>query len=143
VEKLFSFKIAYLPVPTAGDFRVDLIGTASMEAIKGSIQGMVEDKVGEANASILRRMMQVLAHLTEKLADEKAIFRDVTVDKVKEIADLADKLNLTKDAKITEVAKEMRLLAKVSANDLREDSTKRTKTAQKAKELQNSLAGVM
>jgi len=143
VEDLFSFEICYLPVPTENDFRVDLIGTASMEAIKGTIHDMVSKKVGEANTNIIRRMLEALNHLTEKIVDDKAIFRDVTVDRVREIADLAEKLNLTKDDQITGFCQDLRNLAKTTPADLRADKTKRAKTAAKAQEIAKNLKGVL
>lgn len=96
----FRFDVAYMPLPTSGDFRLD-IEHETQQALVDQYEQRMAEQVAAAQQDAWTRLYEALTHLKDKLTlDEEGkrkIFRDTTVTNVQELCDALTKLNVTGD----------------------------------------------
>jgi hypothetical protein len=109
IEKKFQFSVNFLPVPTAGDFRVD-IGEEAKQELIASCNNAYNDRLDLAMKDAWGRLHEQLLRMSDRLADldtprelkngEKVftkVFRDSLVENAVELVDLLKHFNLTND----------------------------------------------
>lgn len=110
VKSKFGFKYTLSPVPTAGDFRVD-IGQSGLEELRDHYEHVLKAKVDSAMHDAWDRVQRVLEHMSERLEDatggKHKIFRDSLVDNALELCDLLKHFNLTNDPKLEQLRKDL------------------------------------
>jgi hypothetical protein len=118
----FRFKYVFMPVPTAGDFRVE-VGEIYKNELEEQYQNFYTSKLNEAMQDAWDRLHDVLSKLSDKLAgEEKQVFRDSLVGNAVDLCDLLTKLNITGDSKLETCRKKLEsALVGVEAKGLRED----------------------
>ena len=127
VEKIankFRFSTNYLPVPMAGDFRVDINEEAKAEIIQ-SCQGLYEERLNNAMRDAWTRLHECLMRMSERLTDEtdgkKKVFRDSLIENGVELVALLKHFNLTNDPKLEEARNSLaKAIENHDADDLRE-----------------------
>jgi hypothetical protein len=124
IARKFKFNVNYLPVPMAGDFRVD-IGEEAKAEIIASCEGIYNERLNNAMRDAWTRLHECLMRMSERLADnekgEKKIFRDSLVENAVELTALLKHFNLTKDANMEQARTELENAIKNhDADDLRE-----------------------
>jgi hypothetical protein len=134
IRDKFRFAINYMPVPEAGDFRLD-INNEAQQQIAQHYANYYQAQLKTAMADIWERARDALGKMSERLdyADHnvKKIFRDSLVDNVLEVVDLMESCNLTGDPEMTRVQKLLRsTLSGVSPDALRKDEWLRLSTKQ-------------
>ena len=139
----FQFNVTYLPVPIENDFRVDVIGDAVQKTIKSGISDMVTKKIGEANASLLERMLRKVHHLSTRLQSEDGHFKDSSVTAISEIVTLVNELNFTENQEITDLANDLAKISEVTPKEIRDDESKKADVLKKANDLANKIEGIM
>ena len=102
----FGFSVHVVPVPDRDDFRVSLTDV-EVDKIKADIESRVKDSIGAAVRDCWDRLFKVVEHMSKKLKDPKAVFRDSLIQNISELCDLLPKLNLTGDPKLEEMSKEI------------------------------------
>lgn len=106
----FRFTYNFLPVPMAGDFRIDINEEAKNEII-ASCSKLYDERLNNAMRDAWNRLHTCLIHLSERLtpdADgERKIFRDTLVDNTKELLELLKHFNLTHDPKLDQARQEL------------------------------------
>lgn len=146
----FEFGAVPLPVPDGGHFAdtvASLLGTDVQ-----AVDQRVRDAALEAERELLRRMLEPVVSIAQKLAEmpksgkdgkTKAdiIFRDSLVENLREIADLGPKLNISGDPEIDKFCAEIKALASVKPDTLRADKAVRADIQKKADDLAERLAG--
>lgn len=130
----FSFGINFMPVPEAGDFRLDINNEAQQE-ITQHYKRYYETQLQGAMNNIWERAKDALTKMSERLdyADHqtKKIFRDSLVDNVMEVVDLMGACNITGDQKMTTIQNRLHdALLGVTPDALREDEYLRLSTKQ-------------
>ena len=118
----FKFKYVFLPVPEAGDFRIE-VGEAYKTELQEQYQNFYIDKLNEAMQDAWDRLHDVLGKLSDKLAgNEKQLFRDSLVNNAVDLCELLSKLNVTNDSKLETCRKKLEsALVGVVPADLRKD----------------------
>jgi hypothetical protein len=124
IARKFKFNVNYLPVPMAGDFRVD-IGEESRAEIIASCEGIYNERLNNAMKDAWSRLHDCLMRMSERLADnekgEKKLFRDSLVENAVELTGLLKHFNLTKDANMERARTELEdAIKNHDADDLRE-----------------------
>lgn len=138
----FGFRIAVLPFPEAGDFRVAL-GESELVAVRAQIEADVAATMAMATAEVWERLREVVGRMRERLADPKAIFRDSLVGNIRELCELVPRLNITGDAGLQAMATEIsRELGRFEPAELRESAEARLATAQAARQIEAKMAGL-
>ena len=131
VRDKFAFRYAFLPVPEAGDFRVDIPNEGLLELQK-QYEGLYEHNVQTAMSDTWDRLFKALNALSERLATDEAgknkIFRDSLVTNAQELCDILKALNITNDVGLEAMRKQLQdTLSGVEAQDLRDDDYMRRK----------------
>ena len=124
----FAFRLNFMPVPTAGDFRVD-VGNAAQDELKAKLNKLAEERIESAMSDIKDRLATHLKRMCDRLTTEyingeakQRRFHDTLVDGALELCDLAKALNLTNDMNLESARSELeQLLVGVSPDDLRKN----------------------
>ena len=128
----FSFGINFMPVPEAGDFRLD-IGNEAQKQLTEHYANYYNQQLTTAMNNIWERAKDALTKMSERLdyADNqtKKIFRDSLVDNVLEVVDLMDSCNVTGDTHMSAIKTRLRdALSGVTPEALRSDEHYRLST---------------
>jgi len=131
----FAFRVNYLPVPTAGDFRVD-VGNAAMDDIKTKLERIAQERVDAAMQDVRSRLGDHLKRMSDRLTTDyvegeaKARrFHDSLVDGALELCDITKSLNVVNDLDLEAARKALEVaLCGVDPKDLRKDEGLREDT---------------
>lgn len=124
----FAFRVGYLPVPTAGDFRVD-IGNAAQEELKEKLNRMAEERVDAAMRDIRARLGEHLKRMSDRLTTDyiqgeakQRRFHDSLVDGALELCDLTKSLNVVNDVGLETARRDLeQALLGITPNELRKN----------------------
>jgi len=124
----FAFRVGYLPVPTAGDFRVD-IGNAAQEELKEKLNRMAEERVDAAMRDIRARLGEHLKRMSDRLTTDyiqgeakQRRFHDSLVDGALELCDLTKALNVVGDPALETARRDLeQALLGITPNELRKN----------------------
>ena len=99
----FSFRVNYMPVPTSGDFRVD-VGNAAQAELKAKLDKLTQERIDNAMADVRERLSTHLKRMSDRLTTdyEKGTakprrFHDTLVEGALELCDLTKTLNIVHD----------------------------------------------
>jgi hypothetical protein len=113
VARQFEFKYSFLPVPVAGDFRVD-VGNDAIADLHNQFNASVNERVHNAMADVTWRLEDCLKRMSERLASDdsgaepkKKIFRDTLVTNAQELVQDLKHLNITNDPAIEAARKQL------------------------------------
>ena len=131
----FAFRVNYMPVPTAGDFRVD-VGNAAAQELKDKLNRLADERVDAAMADIRQRLGTHLKRMSDRLTTDyvkgeakQRRFHDSLVDGALELCDLTKNLNVVNDLTLEAARKELeQLLCGVSPQELRKNEAVRQDT---------------
>lgn len=135
LERRFSFNINYLPVPEAGDFRVDL-ATEQKDMLREHFEGYYSQQLERSMKEVWERLYKVLSKMSERLdyagKEDKKIFRDTLVDNVIDVVDMLSTFNLMGDSQMEQMRIRLEdAFRGVTADGLREDDAFRAETKRK------------
>ena len=128
VARKFDFRVTYMPLPTAGDFRVD-VGIAAQEELKTKLNQVYEKRINAAIDEVRERLVTIITALSEQLTVEyegsKAKprrFYESTLETAKNLCAIVPALNITNDPKIEEVRADLeRIIGGITADVVRDD----------------------
>jgi hypothetical protein len=136
IARKFKFNVNYLPVPMAGDFRVDINEEAKAEII-ASCEGLYKERLDNAMRDAWTRLHECLTRMSDRLAvdlvdadeDEDRgkmikprVFRDSLLENAVELVNLLKHFNLTGNADMEQARKELAIaIMNHDATELRED----------------------
>lgn len=129
----FKFRYVFMPVPDAGDFRIDVSEEGKQE-LKAQYEKFYEDKLTSATRDAWDRLHECVKHMSEKLADAATprqtkeglnrtqIFRDSLVTNANELCGLLTKLNVTGDPKLEQARQALESAINGKTADMLRDS---------------------
>jgi len=128
----FSFRVNYMPVPTAGDFRVD-VGNQAQQELKDRLDKLTQERIDNAMADVRERLGSHLKRMSDRLTTDyingeakSRRFHDTLVDGALELCDLTKALNVTGDMSLEEARKQLeQLLVGVTPTELRKNEAVR------------------
>jgi hypothetical protein len=125
IRHKFNLGVGFMPVPDAGDFRVD-IGNTAIAELQQQYQGLYERNVQTAMQDAWDRLHKVVASLSERIGQtdegKNKIFRDTLVTNATELCELLKALNITQDTKLEAMRVQLAdALMGVEPQDLRDD----------------------
>jgi hypothetical protein len=131
----FAFRIGFLPVPTAGDFRVD-IGNEAQAELKARLNEMAEERIESAMRDIRARLGEHMKRMSDRLTTDyvqgeakQRRFHDSLVDGALELCDLTKALNVVGDPTLEIARKELeQALLGVTPQELRKNEYVRQDT---------------
>lgn len=138
----FRFAHTLLPVPEAGDFRIDAEGELKKE-LEAQYAAAYEERTNSAMGDLWQRLHETIVHLRDKCAADKTVFRESTLENALELCSLLTRLNVTGDPALEAQRKDLeRALCGVNTEGLRKDELVRTETKNKMDALLDKMKGV-
>ena len=143
----FGIEIRYMPVPTTGDFRVDI-----SDDDKASLQQQLDDAGVNANKHVIKSMIEpmqrAIAKLSVPIGNDGSVFRDTLVDNLVEVTERMNKINLSDDAVIQDSINGLRDLISTYASEqgkdlLRNNQTSREKAVTDIDSLCKQMSGLV
>jgi len=129
LKRKFKFTYSFFPVPTAGDFRIDINEEAKAE-IMANCNTAYQDRLNNAMREAWSRLHECLTRMSERLTDNadgsRKIFRDSLVENSVELVDMLKHLNITQDPKLEQARKDLNnAIAHHDLDSLRDNSNAR------------------
>lgn len=142
----FHFGIDYMPLPEAGDFRVD-IGTETKKSLQSQYNNFFSKQLENALKDVWERLAEMLTNMSQRLdyagGDKPTGFRDTLVTNVTDHLKLMDTCNITNDPTMTRVRSELaQLFQNVTPDTLRNNETQRLTVKKNVDEILNNLPTV-
>lgn len=127
IRSKFNIGVSYLPVPTVGDWRID-VGVEARAELEAKLAKLADERVEQAKKHVRDLMHEHLQRMSERLGYEQKEgvtkprkFRDSLLDTALELVDMVRALNITNDQEI-EALRQMleQAVAGVTVEELRE-----------------------
>ena len=140
----FKFNLVQMPLPDAGDFRLD-INNEAQEMLRTQYAQHYEAQLNTAMKDIWDKAYDALSKMSERLdykdADTKKIFRDSLVDNVLEVVELLSLCNVTNNQQMSAMKQRLEsTLLGVTPDALREDEHLRVETKQKVDDILKNMS---
>jgi hypothetical protein len=111
LQHKFSFRLNYMPVPAAGDFRVD-VGNDAQKELQAKLSKLADERVEFAMRDVKTRLKEHLDRMSDRLAVDAANgaivtrkFHDSLLDTAHDLCDMVKVLNITNDQTLEEARK--------------------------------------
>jgi len=145
LERKIQIQLDYEPLPTSGDFRLD-IGIQAQAEMKKKYEELMQKRHQESMKDIWDRLLKPLKNMSQKLdySDEgkprNGHFQTTIVDNVVQIVDLMKICNFTNDPQMDRVQRDLRnALTGVTPEMLKVSDTQRRKTKAEVDSIIKSL----
>lgn len=130
----FRMESSFTPLPTAGDFRLDVESTVQRELIE-QYERRLESKLTQANQDAWTRLHDALLRLSDRLVIEedgtKRKFHDTMVTGALELCELLTAMNVTRDPELEKARRKVEeILSGVTPKELRDEHSTRVQTKQ-------------
>jgi hypothetical protein len=128
ISSKFGWSLGYLPVPKAGDFRID-VGNAAQKDLQDRLEELANKRVADAHKSLWDKLHEHLGRMADRLqvdtigGEEKPRkFHNTLVTNGLELCDLLKALNITGDQDLENARTALeRVLLGLDPEDLRKD----------------------
>jgi hypothetical protein len=135
IEKLqrkFNVSINYMPLPDAGDFRVDISNDALRE-VREQYADFYTKQYNTAMNDVWTRLHKTLTNMSDRLdyssKEDKKVFRDSLVGNVNDMIELLRVCNVTGSTQMAQMADRLEAaMSGVTPDGLREDEAFRAET---------------
>ena len=136
-------ELSILPVPTAGDFRVEL-ADEEYSSIQSEIEQRVADSSKAAMSEVWQRLYDKVEWLAERLSEPKNAFHDGTYQDAKDLCGMLTRLNFTDDPDLESMRREVeQKLVNHHPDALRNDPDLRNDTFDEAKVIMDKMSVFM
>jgi len=133
IEHRFRFSVNYMPVPSSGDFRVD-IGNDAQEELRKKLSALADERVEYAMRDIKSRLLEHLKRMSDRLTIDYVqgeakprVFHDSLLEGAHDLCEMAQSLNVINDHQLSEARKALlKAIGNVDLKDLRKDLGART-----------------
>ena len=139
----FKFRFVPVPLPDAGDWRLD-INNEARAVMQQQYEQFYNEQVTTAMNDVWRRAYDALTKMSERLdyADDetKKVFRDTLVTNMQDIVDLLDAMNITNDTHMAEAHRRLDAAMRgVTPDALRGDAYLRAATKRQVDEVKKII----
>jgi hypothetical protein len=127
----FKFRASFMPVPEAGDFRVD-IGNEAMAELQQQYEEDFSSRLEAAMGDVSKRLIEGLAHVSDRLTDKddgsRKMFQRTLIERLAETVANVRALNVTKNEAVERMASMTeKAIAHVDVDFIKENDTARNK----------------
>lgn len=135
----FRFHYTVSPVPTAGDFRVD-IGEQAKAELAQQYTEHFNSRLDTAMRDIWKRLHECLLHMSDRLTDgqdgQRNRFHATLLSNAEELVGLLHRLNITNDPALEDARQQLsRAISGVDIDDLKEEPAVRDEVRQKVDDI--------
>lgn len=121
LRSAFDVEIDIMPVPDAGDFRVDIAREAQDE-VREQIAQSLKARQERAIKDCWNRVREVVSNVVKQCSNPKGRIHDSLMENIKELGNVLDGLNILDDPLITSVSERLRNMY-VLPDNLRQSQT--------------------
>lgn len=144
IKQKFAFRVDVMPLPNIEDWRCEGLTGKDFDALQRRATEQLAELQRGIVLDLYERLSKVVAHMQERLSASDAKFKNSLVGNVKEMVGLVAKLNVTGDAKLEALRKEVeQKLAKQDPEELREVAAKRSAVARDAEAILKKMSSYM
>lgn len=125
IKSKFRFNMNYMPVPDAGDFRID-VGTEAQRELREQLEKVSQERVEAAINDVKARLGEHLRRMSDRLtseenSDKPKRFHASLIDNAYDLCSLVRNLNVTMDLELESARASLETaLRSCTAEDLRE-----------------------
>jgi hypothetical protein len=142
LRRKFSFSVEFSPVPSQGDFRLDL-PQDQLSEIEARTMSRVERATKDAMEDAYARLRGVVEHVSETLTQPGKVFRDSIIGNVAEMVEVLTRLNVTDDPKLEEIRQRVEdELSDLNPDTLRKQPRVRARAAKTAGDILKAMEGL-
>ena len=141
IERKFRFATGVLPLPDAGDFRVQL-SSPQVAAIKAQIEGTINATVETATQDLFERLND-LARRVAHLGDPKSVIQKALAQDIKSVCAIAGRLNLTGNTYLDAFRERIVKELSFAPDMLKAVPEEREALAARASQIQSDMAAFM
>lgn len=146
LKEKFGFNVNYIPVPTSGDFRID-VGNAAAQELQEQFNKFSAERVEVAMGEVKTRLKEHLERMSDRLIVDQVngenvprIFKNSMLDTGWELCDLVKSLNLVGDPDLERARSRLeQALTGVDAKELRDNPAVRTDVKSQVDEILKSM----
>jgi len=143
----FDFKLNFMPVPTAGDFRID-VGNDAQKEIKEKLSKLADERIENAMRDIKTRLKEHLARMSDRLSVDVVnkevktrVFHDSLLHTAHDLCNLVKSLNVTNDQDLEQARKALeQAISGIDVQDLRKDMPTRNEVKASVDEILNKFS---
>jgi len=145
IRDKFRFVYTFEPVPRAGDFRVDLHNEA-VDVLRQQYEQLAHDRLHGAMQDLWSRVLESAAHLRDKVAPieeggKRPRIHTSTIEAFRTLVDSLAGLNLTNDADLDQVRRELKsILEPMDVDTLRQSDSVRETVHKKMQDVLDKFA---
>lgn len=143
----FDFRINYMPMPTSGDWRIDIQNEALSE-LQEQYADFSQRQLNKAMGDVWQRVFDALTTLADRIDygdhEKKKIFKQSTVDNLHDLIGLLDTFNITNDPNMSQMKVDLeQAMRGITPEALREDEHLRMATKKKLEAAKANLPTLM
>jgi hypothetical protein len=144
VERKFKFEITRSAVPNTNDIRLRHVSPEVAREIESSTKAMQAKVVTEAMTRLMARVQTVIGHFTAKMDEpDRSGWHPTTITNVVELAKIIPELNLTGDATLNRMSRDMiETFSGLDAKALKKDGKARAAAKAKATSLLDAVTNM-
>jgi ribosomal protein L16 Arg81 hydroxylase len=141
IKNKFSFAIEVLPFPDSKDFRLSL-SENEIDKIKSNLENKIKQTQEKTTKELFNRLYTNVKHMSEKLQDDKSVFRDSLISNLQSLVKILPDLNINDDSTLEAMGKEVEsTLCNYKAQGLRDDTTYRKQGYDESNKILEKLEG--
>jgi hypothetical protein len=110
LQKKFKFGYSLIPIPTAGDFRIE-IGEQAKAELVAQYEAAFNERLNNAMRDVWDRLYDCLSHMSERLASDdegkRKVFHGTLLTNAQELITLLSRLNVTNDPKLEQARRDL------------------------------------
>jgi hypothetical protein len=139
LERKFDIRLDVMPIPKAGDWRIDL-SDEELEKLNEEIEKREKERVGQAMEELWERLYKPIKHMVAVLnKDNPRIFKTL-ITNISDLTAILPDLNLTDDSKLEDLRREVEdMLSDLSTDKLRDSTYLRNVAAETAEQLRQKI----
>lgn len=139
VKRKFNMEVTFAPLPTSGDFRLDIESDIQQDLID-KYEQRARDQVAAAVQDSWSRLYDALKRLSDRLVIEddgrKRIFHDTMVSSALDLCELLRHMNITNDPSLVKATRQLEdVISGVTPKELREEDGTRIETKKRVDEI--------
>jgi len=143
LKRKFKMDLTFLPVPTTGDFRVEL-ADGEIDSITADLEERIAESSKVAMQDVWQRLYDKVEWLADRLSDPNNVFHAATYEDAQDLCKLLSRLNFTDDADLEAMrSKAERKLFKLHPEAIKNDPDVRRDTAKDAEAIMKQMKGFM
>lgn len=141
----FSFRVNFMPVPAAGDFRID-VGNEAQRELQDKLSKLADERVAHAMRDVKTRLKDHLDRMSDRLSVDVVgtevvtrKFHDSLLETAHDLCELVKYLNVVNDQELESARRSLAsAISNVDVQDLRKDMAARTEVKARVDEIRNA-----